>query len=231
MTLTEPARDAFVSAGVAPEKVTVEPDAVDLEAYEPHLSKTAARNRLELDPLGTYVVYTGSLIAGKGVRTLLKACRDLPVEVLLVGGRDDEQAELVQFCDRQGIENVRFAGRVPPTSVAVYQQAADVLALPPRADVTNHRHNPDITSPLKMFEYMAAERPIVATDLPGIRDVLTHEETALLVAPGDAEMLEQAIEHLLSNSELAASLASHARDAVASYTWDRRCERILSVVT
>jgi glycosyltransferase involved in cell wall biosynthesis len=230
VTLTDPARESFVSAGVPAAKVTVVPDGVDLSAYEPNLSKAEARRHLDLDREASYVGYTGSLTPGKGVRTLVDACAELPAELLVVGGREDERDRLRRYLEDNGIGNVRLVGQVEPTAVPAYQRAADVLALPPRADVSNHRHNPETTSPLKMFEYMAAERPIVATKLPGITDVLTDEEHALLVPPGDAVAMRQAIDRLLSHRSLGESLAARALGHVESFTWRHRCERILDTV-
>ena len=73
---------------------------------------------------------------------------------------------------------------------------------------------------------MAAGRPIVASDLPSIREVLAHEVNALLVPPGDAAALARAIERLLADPVLASRLARAALDGVPEYSWDRRAERL-----
>jgi glycosyltransferase involved in cell wall biosynthesis len=79
---------------------------------------------------------------------------------------------------------------------------------------------------LKLFEYMAAARPIVASDLPSIREILTDGGNALLVAPGNAEALAGAVERLLADRGLAARLARAALEAVPAYSWERRAERL-----
>ena len=73
---------------------------------------------------------------------------------------------------------------------------------------------------------MAAERPIVASDLPSIREVLTDGSNALLIPPGDAGALADAIERLLADPELAARLARAAKDEMPAYSWERRAERL-----
>jgi len=83
------------------------------------------------------------------------------------------------------------------------------------------------TSPLKLFDYMAAGVPIVASDLPALREVLTDEENALLVPPGEPDGLARAIERLLGDPALADCLRGRAFADVAAYTWDRRAERII----
>ena len=85
------------------------------------------------------------------------------------------------------------------------------------------------TSPLKLFEYMAAGRAIVASDLASWADVLAHEETALLLPPGDSEAWSKAIMRLRDDAALRERLGTAAREkALAHYTWDARAERILA---
>ena len=84
--------------------------------------------------------------------------------------------------------------------------------------------------PLKLFEYMAAGVPILATDLPSIREVLRHGENAWLIPPGDPKALAEGIRHLLENPELARRLAERARGDVQKYTWKHRAETILRLV-
>jgi glycosyltransferase involved in cell wall biosynthesis len=98
----------------------------------------------------------------------------------------------------------------------------DVLVLPNTATHISARY----TSPLKLFEYMAAGRPIVASDLPALREVLTDGENALLVEPGNAAQLADAIGRLLHDPELAQRLAAAAWRDVQAYSWDRRAERL-----
>ena len=84
---------------------------------------------------------------------------------------------------------------------------------------------------MKLFEYMAAGRPIVASDLPAIREVLTDDVDALLVTPGDADALAAAIRRLAGDPGLGARLSRAALDLVPQYTWARRAERLESLFT
>jgi glycosyltransferase involved in cell wall biosynthesis len=117
---------------------------------------------------------------------------------------------------------VRFRGFIPPADLDSERCKADLFAIP-LLDSTTARL---FTSPLKLFEAMASGRPIVASDLPSIREVLTHEKNALLVPPGDAGALASAIERLLLDRELARALAARAFEDVKAYSWDRRAEAI-----
>jgi glycosyltransferase involved in cell wall biosynthesis len=84
---------------------------------------------------------------------------------------------------------------------------------------------------LKLFEYMAAGRAIVASDLPAVREVLTHGANAVLVPPGDPDALADGIRSLEADAPMRARLADAARTAVAEYSWSRRAERLESLFT
>jgi glycosyltransferase involved in cell wall biosynthesis len=122
---------------------------------------------------------------------------------------------------------VTFTGLVEPARVPELLARADILVLPNPASAISTRY----TSPLKLFEYMAAGRPIVSSDLPSIREILRDNVNALLVAPGDPMALASAIDRLLRDPALAARLARTALDEVPSYSWQRRAERLETLFT
>jgi glycosyltransferase involved in cell wall biosynthesis len=180
---------------------------------------------------GTPVVgYAGHLYAWKGVDVLLRAIALLPgVRGLVVGGHaaEPDLARLKALASELGIaDRVTFTGLVDPEKVPDELARATVLALPNPASAISTR----FTSPLKLFEYMAAGRAIVASDLPAIREVLHHESDALLVPPGDPAALAGAIRRLVDDPGLAARLAAAALAAVPDYGWDRRAERLESLL-
>lgn len=83
------------------------------------------------------------------------------------------------------------------------------------------------TSPLKLFEYMAARVPIVASDLPSTREILCDGVNALLVQPNNPRALADGIQKILNDSQLAERLAQNAYEDVSGYTWEKRAERII----
>jgi glycosyltransferase involved in cell wall biosynthesis len=97
-----------------------------------------------------------------------------------------------------------------------------VLVLPnPRSAIST-----EFTSPLKLFEYMASGRPIVASDLPSIREVLTDGYNALLVEAGNPQALIDGVRRIKADTALAERLATQALQDVHRFTWDRRAERL-----
>jgi glycosyltransferase involved in cell wall biosynthesis len=176
------------------------------------------------------VYYIGQLYPWKGVDVLIEAVRSVPrAELVVVGGLPPETDldRLKRLVSDLAFEDrVRFRGFIPPAELDVERRKADLFVIP-LLDSTTARL---FTSPLKLFEAMASGRPIVASDLPSIREVLTHERNALLVPAGDAGALASAIERLLRERELARALAARAFEDVKAYSWDRRAEAIEAFV-
>ena len=208
-----------------PLRVEVVSDAADIGAFG-KCSKDEARRDLGISKTGFLVMYVGQMYKWKGVETLLESAAFLSddVRIWLVGGTPEELPRIERILQKTGTRAVNLVGYIPPTRIATYLAAADVLALPNSGEAAVSRY---YTSPLKLFEYMAAERPIVASDLPALREIVAHEENALLVPPDDACALAAAVERLRSDVVLARRLAVNARRIVASYTWEHRAMRLL----
>lgn len=228
ITLTSILKERVMALGIAAQMILVAADGVDLRPYE-GLTKTQARAQLKLEPAQRLVVYTGHLYAWKGVDVLAEALGSLgaAVQGLFVGGTPNELQRLRALLAANGWTNQTLVGPVPPQQVPLYQAAADVLALPNSGKAEISR---SYTSPLKLFEYLAAGQPIVASDLPSLREVLQDGETALLVPPDDPQALAQAIGRLLADPALTQRLVAHARAAVQAYTWTARASQVLSFV-
>jgi glycosyltransferase involved in cell wall biosynthesis len=127
------------------------------------------------------------------------------------------------------LTNLKYHGFVEHTQVPAYMAAMDVLLAPP-LPVTRSAGGRDIgrwMSPLKIFEYMAAGRPIVASDIPAVREILRDGVTALLVVPHDVEAWVSAMQRL-EDATLAGRLAGQARaDLVERYTWSARARSVV----
>ena len=203
------------------ERIFVAPDGVDLTPYA-GLSRADSRATLDISPDTSVVMYTGHLYRGKGAETLVSAAKGLDAEVYIVGGYDEDIARVKQTVGNP--ENVTFTGFVEPAEIPQYQVAADVLVAP-----YTEESRPWV-SPLKLFEYMAAEKPIVASDREVLQEVLVDGENALLFEKGNPVALCETLERVLGDEPLAKRLAQNARHTAEQHTWERRAERILSFV-
>lgn len=233
--LTSPMRDALVSWGVAPQKVIVAGDAVDLSRFGHLPSREAARAQFNIHTNRIVVGYVGRLKTlgmEKGVGILLQALKDLSDSHayfgFIVGGPAVDQHHYEAVAKKLGLgpADVMFTGEIPSDQVATALAACDVLAMP-FPDLPHYRL---YMSPLKMFEYMAANRPIVTSDLPTIRDVLNHDN-AIFCDPGDDRSLALALRWIKDHEQEAAERAQRAAELVKTHTWEERMKRILEAAT
>ena len=212
VTITRALADRLLGALGSRDNLAVVPDGVRLDAQR---SWTPP-------PPQPLVGYAGHLYAWKGVDVLLEAIARVPgVRGLIVGGQEAEP-DLARVRSRAhdlGImDRVEFTGLVTPGAVPGFLARAQMLVLPNLPSTTSSH----FTSPLKLFEYMAAGRPIIASNLPALREVLRDGENALLVEAGDAGALAGAIQTLAANPERGARLGRAAFDEAQAFSWDRR---------
>jgi glycosyltransferase involved in cell wall biosynthesis len=222
VAISQGLKDALVAQGVPEGRVVVAHDGVDLAAFERVESQHAARERLGLPQDKKVVLYIGRLDGWKGTDTLLEAAALLPNIVMAIIGGEPKQLETLKARYPQ----VRFLGFRPYKEIANNEAAADVLVLPNTGkDETSVR----FTSPLKLFTYMAAEKPIVASDLPSLREVVSEREV-FFVTPDNPAALAAGIAEALSDSVAAAERAAAARTKVSEYTWAMRAKRIVDFI-
>ena len=210
--------------GFAKERIVLARSAVDTEMFG-ILDKDDARVQLGLSSDERIALYTGHLYGWKGVNTLAEAARAAPdIRVMFVGGtaRDVERFRNT-YAD---VRNISVRGLVPHAEVPLWQSAADVLVAPNSAKEEISVH---FTSPMKLFEYMASRRPIVASDLPSIREILS-EETGYFAEADNPQSFADALKHIMANLKEAERRAAAARALAEDNTWRRRAERIVKAV-
>lgn len=217
-------RDDLLRLGVDAAKVRVEHDAIEPARFAALPSRAVARAELGLDANARIAVYTGGLLEWKGVDVLVDAARLLPdVQVVIAGGMDRDVERLRAHAS--GLAQVRIDGFQPPSRVALYLAAADVGVVPNRAQpAISARY----TSPLKVFEAFATGLPLVASDLPSLRELLTDGLDGVLVAPDDAAALARGISRLIQDEPLLRSASVRVLQRSREHTWDARAHRILA---
>lgn len=172
--------------------------------------------------------YVGSFAEGKGIETILALGMIMPeVTFIVVGGSDNE----VTLYRSSSPPNVKFMGYVQPSALARVYDSFSIALLPNRRQVIIEGSNiGEWTSPMKMFEYMAAGKVIVASDLPVLKEILTHDENCLLVDPDNLDEWAQAIRLVTEDAQLAFQLASKGfNDLVERYSWGARAQLIRNI--
>lgn len=226
VTLGEEMRRTLLDSGVDPETITLCPNAVGQAFLESPLTKRAARSRLGLDPDLTYIGAVSSLVGYEGHDDLLRAFAllqgDFPTLRLLLVGDGVQGPYLHQLARQLEIEGrCLFPGRVPRDQAVLWHQSLDVFTVP-RKDLEVTRK----VTPLKPVEASAAARPVVASRLPALQELVKENETGLFCAPDDPQSLAEALRHLLADPELADRLGRQGRDWVLSErTWRSNAER------
>lgn len=227
VTINEILKQEYVKRGVPEEKILVMEDGVDLNSHNIDDDRHFWRKQLKLDSYNNIVVYTGGLYREKGIESILKTaklCND--IKFVLVGGEAEQIKEWQNFCIDNGVKNALFTGFKPNSELPKYLKAADVLFMPYDTALNYKVMDINTTSPLKLFEYIAAKRPVVSSDIPVVSKIVKHNETALLAEENSIEHQAGLIKEMLNNPQKAEEIALNAYKKAKQYEWKERCRKI-----
>lgn len=227
--VSEVERRNLEARGVAAEKIVLNPNAVDVESFRPGIGGLQARDDLGFSSRDLVAGFVGTFGPWHGVVQLAEAIKlipeSVPLRFVFVGsGSLREQVEGILRNENEA-RRVVFTGAVAHERVPALLDACDILVAPhvPLADGSDF-----FGSPTKIFEYMAMGKAIVASRLGQIGEVLSDEETALLVEPGNVDELASALVRVAESSELRKRLGPNAREAaVQNHTWGHNARRVL----
>ena len=187
--------------------------------------KQQLRKELGLPPDTNIALYSGHLYGWKGADTLLQCarlCEQHPQCLFVAIGGTKEDIQRLQE-ETIGMRNISFLGHQPKSMVPKFLAAADVLLLP---NTRTTAESVSFTSPLKMFEYMASGTPIVASDLPSLREILS-DDVAYFSEAGNAKSLADSVARVLAHPDEAAQKARAALAASTHYTWDAHAKSVI----
>jgi glycosyltransferase involved in cell wall biosynthesis len=224
-------RDAVVEEGVPPERVLVNPNGVDVDTLAPYRTGSPSDRRAGAGlPEAPTIGFVGTFGLWHGVKLLPALVDAVPESRWVIVGDGALFVDVREEMDERGLGD-----RVLMTGIVERPRALELLAC---CDVcvSPHVPNPDGTpffgSPTKLFEYMGLAKPIVASNLGQIGEVLEHERTALLCEPGNVDEAAAAVRRLLSDAELRGRLGAAALDvAEREHTWAAHVRRILDALT
>ncbi len=201
---------------------TVVPNGVNLEEFGGQVVETMKRD-LSLSDNKKIILYTGHLYPWKGVHTLAEAAKLMPEEAFVfIGGTE---RDIIDFKKKySSTKNIFILGHRPHSEIANYLRTADLLVLPNSAkDVFSSLY----TSPIKLFEYMMSGTPIMASDLPSIREIL-DDRTAYFFTPDDHEDFARVTRFVLRDMDKAKDKARKLLEDSELLSWRNRGRQVLA---
>jgi glycosyltransferase involved in cell wall biosynthesis len=209
--------------------VQVAPNGVDLQRYRDLPEPAEARRRIDW-PEAFTVGYTGHLYSGRGANLMFGLAQRLPdVRFVWAGGETRAVEGWRRRVEQAELANLTLTGFLPLGRLPLVQAACDVLLMPYQRHiaVSSGGDTAEFASPMKAFEYLACGRPILASDLPVIREIL-HKEWAILLPPEDANAWADALRDLLADGPKRKALGEAARRQAEGHSWRARAERALA---
>jgi glycosyltransferase involved in cell wall biosynthesis len=210
--------------GIAPERIVYWPNGTDIRAFDDLPTKNTTRKELSLPTDKKIIMYTGQLFEWKGVDSLLRSITMLPSDAVLyiVGGADSDVVRCKKEIPEANDARIVFIPFQSHEKIPVWLNSADVLVLP---NTGKQKVSLYYTSPMKLFEYMASGRPIVASAIPSLQEIL-NDRNAVLVEPDNPEALAAGIRSVLDDAATAEKISRNAKIDSREYTWDGRTQRI-----
>ncbi len=219
VVISEGILNFYIAHGVSRAKMHVAHDAVDDRFFAPLVSKEEAQKTLGFASEKPLVLYIGGLDMWKGVDTLL-ACTTKSDSFIvgIIGGTEKEILKM-----RAEYPQVSFFGSRPYRDLPLYQQAGDILVIP---NTAKNALSSEYTSPLKLFSYMTAQKPIIASRIPSIQNIVSDEEV-YFCNPDDVQNLRNVILSALQSPDVSLRKALRAYEKGKQYTWTKRAHDIV----
>jgi glycosyltransferase involved in cell wall biosynthesis len=222
ISVTHNGKKLLESWGIRADRILVAPNGVDFSHYQ---SNKKSREELKLPENKIIVGFSGSLFPGRGIEEIIDSAIWHPeLHFIVLGGSLQDIKRCKKYAHQKDVNNVHFLGFVSHDQVPLYLLATDILIMPYTSQTPTHKD----MSPMKMFDYMASGKPIIATNFPVIQEILHHQRNSLLVKPDSGDAIAEAIQWCLDNPESAAQLGLQAQKDSKEYTWKKRAEKITS---
>lgn len=205
------------------EKILVLPDAIDNLKFNNDVKKTNLNKEFKINKNKKIIMYVGSFQEWKGYVTLINASKYLDktkFQLILIGAKKEEIEKLNQL-----YPHIVFKEFISQDKIPSYLKAADLLIIP---NSKKTKISSNYTSPLKLFEYMSMKKPIIASNLPSIKEIVSEKEV-LFFSPDNSKDLAKKIILLSENQQLQTFLSKNAFNKVKMNTWEIRAKKIINL--
>jgi len=215
----------LLDSGIEDGKIHVIPNAVNCDRFRPEIDGLLLKKKYGI--MDKIVVgFVGGFSLWHGIDTLLEAAVEIIQEIknihFLLVGEGNMLNTSEKFVRDNGIsEYVTFSGSIPYENIPQYIAAMDITTMP-----SSNKYG----SPIKIFEYMAMQKPVIAPNIEPVQEVITKDREGLLITPGDKRELRDAIIYLCTHAKSAIQMAERAHQKVLkNYTWQRNAEKIVQL--
>ena len=229
--VTEGLRDIFQNRYTIPsDRIEVVPNGTDTSCFYP-LDSHECRRRLGIDPKTKIIGFVGTFVPHQGLSYLVESSRFVlenhPEAIFLLVGDGPMRKDILNMVRSMGlVEHFIFPGAVPQEEVVFYINAMDVCVAP----FTRSRNERIGLSPLKIYDYMACGKPVVASDIKGVGDLLRQNDLGIAVRPEDPPSLAKAILLALDDQELAVRCLQTGPPTIKkNFTWQITAQRVVEV--
>lgn len=215
IVVSSPLKQIIADYGVDTKKVTVLPNGTDASRFDPDLDAQELKKELGLEGK-TILGFVGILRSWHNIDKLINILEEIDLKkqnaAMVFLGDGPSYDELVSYNIKNGNEEtIKFLGRIPHNEIQRYIAMFDIAISP---------HATPYSSPMKILEYMAMEKAILAPDMPNIKDIITQGETGVLFTPDNAQALKENLLKLVTDRDLREKVGKNARNQVLQqFTW------------
>ena len=202
---------------------------VNIQDFKPNEEYIKFKNQLNI-PIDVKVIsYVGNTYKGRGIEKIIRLAKDYKnIYFLVIGGEKEDNLKYKRLITEE--RNIFFTNHVPHVEIPNYLMISDILLIPYDSDFTikGDQVASSFSSPIKLFEYLSAKKPIIASDLPSFVSILKNNKNALLVNPDSYKEIKDSVQILLDNPEKREQLSNEAFELSKDFSWENRAKKILS---
>jgi len=200
-------------------RIEVIPRGVELDRFNPAIDTGNIKEKYNIPP-GKTIFFAGRFVKYKGLEYLLRAMKHVEQGTLIIAGKGEEELRLKKLVHDLNIINVKFIGLISHQELPRLYKASDVYVLPSISRGENFG--------IAALEAMACGTPVVASDLPGVRELVT-DESGIKIKPKDIIGIANAINTVLSDDNLRSRMSLSARKNAENYSWETITEKVLRI--